>query len=91
MGHLLLVLAHGDTAVKATLCAAPTLRSLFAAVEFAGEPLQLTALKAVKHLTSDPTMLDALQARITFHWFPRPPWFPSRRIGTGELQGIIQA
>lgn len=63
MGSLLLVMAHADTAVKATLCQPDTLKTLFSAIEYAPESLQLTALKAIKNLTTDPSMLEALQAR----------------------------
>lgn len=61
MGNLLLVMAHADTAVKATLCQADTLKALFSAIEGAPETLELTTLKAIKYLTSDPSMLEALQ------------------------------
>ena len=63
MGNLLLVLSHADTAVKATLCRTDTLKTLFSAVEYAPETLQLTALKAIKYLTTDPSMLEALQVQ----------------------------
>ena len=63
MGNLLLVLSHADTAVKATLCRTDTLKTLFSAIEYAPETLQLTALKAIKYLTTDPSMLEALQVQ----------------------------
>lgn len=61
MANLLLVMSHADTAVKARLCETETLRTLFTAIEISPEALQLTVLKAVKQLTSDPSMLEALE------------------------------
>ena len=61
MAALLLLLSHADTAVKATLCRQDTLKTLFRAIEYCPHHLQLTVLKAVKQLTSDPSMLEALQ------------------------------
>jgi hypothetical protein len=64
MTNLLLLLSHADTAVKSTLCEEDTLKTLFRAVEYCPQHLQHTALKAVKQLTSDPSMLEALQVGI---------------------------
>ena len=62
MGNLLLVLSHADTAVKTSLCRQETLLALFGAMRGFSPDLQLTALKALKHLTTDPSMLEPLQA-----------------------------
>ena len=61
MANLLLVMSHADTAVKSRLCEPETLRTLFTAIENSPEALQLTVLKAIKQLTSDPSMLEALE------------------------------
>ncbi|KAK9823005.1 hypothetical protein WJX81_005420 [Elliptochloris bilobata] len=59
---LLLVLAHGDAAVKAALGAPGTLRALcFAAVRLPARA-QLKCLKCLKHLSGDPSMLEPMQA-----------------------------
>lgn len=73
MANLLLLLSHADTAVKATLCEEDTLKTLFRAIEYCPHHLQHTALKAIKQLTSDPSMLEALQVG---PWPPllTPPW-----------------
>lgn len=63
MANLLLVLSHADTAVKGRLCEFDTLKTLFTAIENSSEALQLTVLKAIKQLTSDPSMLEALEVR----------------------------
>lgn len=70
MANLLLVMSHADTAVKARLCETDTLRTLFTAIEVSPEPLQLTVLKAVKQLTSDPSMLEALEVCIPLRGWP---------------------
>ena len=66
MANLLLVLSHADTAVKGRLCELETLRTLFTAIENSSEALQLTVLKAIKQLTSDPSMLEALEVSSEF-------------------------
>lgn len=69
MANLLLVMAHADTAVKGRLCETDTLRTLFTAIEDSPEALQLTVLKAIKQLTSDPSMLEALEVGFQLQWF----------------------
>lgn len=73
MANLLLVMAHADTAVKGRLCETETLRTLFAAIENSPESLQLTSLKAIKQLTSDPSMLEALEVCLSLILYMRAP------------------
>ena len=60
---LLLVLAHGDAAVKAALTRPGTLRALCAAAARLPAPAQVKCLKCLKHLSGDPGMLEPMQAR----------------------------
>ena len=60
---LLLVLAHGDAAVKAALARPGVLRALCAAAARLPAPAQLKCLKCLKHLSGDPGMLEPMQAR----------------------------
>lgn len=59
---LLLVLAHGDAAVKAALARPGTLRALCAAAARLPAPAQRKCLKCLKHLSGDPGMLEPMQA-----------------------------
>ena len=59
--NLLLVLAHGDAAVKAALARPGTLRALCSAMSRLPQPAQLQCLKCLKHLSCDPGMLEPLQ------------------------------
>lgn len=59
--NLLLVLAHGDAAVKAALARPGTLRALCSAMSRLPQRAQLKCLKCLKHLSCDPGMLEPLQ------------------------------
>ena len=67
LGNLLLVMAHGDSVVKASLGRREALLALFAALPRLEAPPLLKALRALKALTFDPALLQPLQARAHMH------------------------
>ena len=76
---LLLVLAHGDAAVKAALARPGTLRALCAAAARLPAPAQLKCLKCLKHLSGDPGMLEPMQAGA-----------PARSAGREGVLGVVE-
>jgi hypothetical protein len=64
LGNLLLVMAHGDSVVKASLGRREALLALFGALPRLQPASLLRALRALKALTFDPALLQPLQV-----WF----------------------